>query len=373
MRPQALLVGGTGPTGPLIARGLVERDYEVTLFHRGVHEVDELMDLEHVHGDPHFRETIRDALGERRFDVVVATYGRIMLLAQHFAGRCGQFVSVGGIPVYEGYDAGGLRPRGMAVLTREDGPLVGDDGNDGTARRFARRIREVEELVFELHRSQAFSATHFRYPNIYGPRSLGSRDWSIVRRVLDRRPFVLVPDGGLRIITRCAAANAAHSLLLAVDHPDAAAGEVFNCGDDEQFTAAQWIEMVIDHMDAEVEIRSVASCPSLTGWPIMGAAAEGHALVSTTKIQTRLDYRDVVDPRHALASTVDWLVANPPDLETEQLRPDRFDYDAEDRLAALGSAFAESVAGEGIELCRDKVHLYPHPTAPGTGRDHRGR
>jgi len=35
----ALLIGGTGPTGPPIARGLEARGYDVTILHSGNHEV----------------------------------------------------------------------------------------------------------------------------------------------------------------------------------------------------------------------------------------------------------------------------------------------------------------------------------------------
>ena len=39
---KALVVGGTGPTGPFIVNGLLERGYEVAIFHRGTHEVAEI-------------------------------------------------------------------------------------------------------------------------------------------------------------------------------------------------------------------------------------------------------------------------------------------------------------------------------------------
>ena len=60
---RALVVGGTGPTGPHIVAGLVSRGYDVTVFHRGFHELPELADVEHIHGDPHFRESIDESLG----------------------------------------------------------------------------------------------------------------------------------------------------------------------------------------------------------------------------------------------------------------------------------------------------------------------
>src|SRR5690606_33807159 len=98
--PRALVVGGAGPTGRHTGQGLVDRGFEVAMFHRGTHEVDGMPPVEHIHGDPHYEETIRDALGDRRFDVVIATYGRVRHLAAVLAGRCDQFIAIGGMPVY---------------------------------------------------------------------------------------------------------------------------------------------------------------------------------------------------------------------------------------------------------------------------------
>ncbi|HEY8059842.1 MAG TPA: hypothetical protein VID94_13865, partial [Acidimicrobiales bacterium] len=58
MTPTALVIGGTGPTGPLIAAGLEARGYEVTLFHSGRHEVDEVAHLRHLHGDAFDRSSL---------------------------------------------------------------------------------------------------------------------------------------------------------------------------------------------------------------------------------------------------------------------------------------------------------------------------
>jgi nucleoside-diphosphate-sugar epimerase len=34
---KALVIGGTGPTGPYVVEGLLQRDYEVTIMHGGFH------------------------------------------------------------------------------------------------------------------------------------------------------------------------------------------------------------------------------------------------------------------------------------------------------------------------------------------------
>src|ERR1700692_705404 len=94
---KALIVGGTGPSGPFLANGLIERGYKVTIFHRGTHEIPEIVpEVAHIHGDPHFRETIEAALGDRTFDVVIATYGRIRFVAEALAGKTPCFIAIGG-------------------------------------------------------------------------------------------------------------------------------------------------------------------------------------------------------------------------------------------------------------------------------------
>ena len=59
----ALIIGGTGPSGPFLANGLRERGYKVAILHRGTHEIPEIgPDIEHIHADPHFRETLDPAM-----------------------------------------------------------------------------------------------------------------------------------------------------------------------------------------------------------------------------------------------------------------------------------------------------------------------
>ena len=77
MSQTALVIGGTGPTGPHIVNGLIDRGYETSILHRGTHDSDLIpAHVGRIIGDPHFKETLSEALGDRRFDLIVATYGR---------------------------------------------------------------------------------------------------------------------------------------------------------------------------------------------------------------------------------------------------------------------------------------------------------
>jgi len=123
---KALIVGGTGPSGPFLANGLLERGYQVTIFHRGTHEIPEIVpEVTHIHGDPHFRETIEAALGDRTFDVVIATYGRIRFVAEALSGKTPCFIAIGGVPSYRGLaDPSANFPVGLKVPVPEDAPAA---------------------------------------------------------------------------------------------------------------------------------------------------------------------------------------------------------------------------------------------------------
>jgi nucleoside-diphosphate-sugar epimerase len=320
---RTLVVGGTGPTGPFIVNGLRERGREVTIFHRGTHEIPEIPpDVRHIHGDPHFAETIAAATAGETFDEVIATYGRIRLIAEAFAGKVGRFISVGGVAVYRGFgNARLVKPVGVTAPVREDAPVADDEAEE----RFGMLIAQTEDVVFANHPT----ATVFRYPYVYGPYQLVPREWSIVRRVLDGRRHILLPDGGTTLSTHGWAGNLAHALLLAVDQPEASAGKAYNCGD--------------------------------------------------------LGYRDVLPAPEAIARTARWYAENPADADLEQRLGDPFDYAWEDRMIdAAGAAMAcwegaRRGNGSDGELARSesgrrfRPHPYAHPKEAGVGRDHRGR
>lgn len=327
MGSTALLIGGTGPTGPAIAQGLASRGFEVVVLHRGTHEIDEVAPFEHIHGDVFSEEGLRAAMGERTFDVVVATYGRLRSVAEVLRGRVGHLVSVGGVPVYRGFfDAAVYEPAGLPVPVREDDPLARED-EDGKSYRVAR----TEQLLFEAHPE----ATHLRYPFLYGPRQLAPREWCVVRRIRDGRPFIVVPDGGLTLIPFGYVDNVAHAVMCAIDRPEAARGQVFNVADSEALTIRQVVELITAELGHDWEILSMPAEFAVPARPLMMNRLTTHRVVDTAKLRDRLGYRDVVPAREAVRRTARWLVENPPARGgyEESALQDPFDYRAEDLLA----------------------------------------
>jgi nucleoside-diphosphate-sugar epimerase len=324
----ALVIGGTGPTGPPVVRGLCERGFDTTILHSGAHEPPEIpQEVEHLHTDAFDPDKVRSALAGRTFDVALVTYGRLRRNAEILTGRVGHFLSVGGFPGYRGYmNAPLFEPAGMPVPTREDGPKVADPSEDEKGFRVAR----TEDLVFEAQPD----ATHFRYPWVYGPRQPAPREWSVVRRILDGRPHIILADGGLSLSHFGYVENLAHAVLLAVDQPEIAKGEVYNCGDQEVLTLRQVVDTIALSMNHEWEVVTMPWELAIPARPLVSQPWTQHRIVSTGKIEAELGYRDIVSPREALARTARWLVENPPAPGgfEEFVLQDPFDYVAEDLL-----------------------------------------
>jgi nucleoside-diphosphate-sugar epimerase len=83
---KALVIGGTGPTGPYILEGLVKHGYDTTIYHRGIHEVELPSSVKHIHDDP-FSSDLEGDLEELRFDLVISNYGRLRNIAALMAGN----------------------------------------------------------------------------------------------------------------------------------------------------------------------------------------------------------------------------------------------------------------------------------------------
>jgi nucleoside-diphosphate-sugar epimerase len=339
-----LVIGGTGPTGLPLVQGLVERGLRVTIMHRGLHERDETPDsVEHLHADPYDEHQLQAALEGKTFDVVVAMYGRLRRIAALTEGRVGQFVSVGGVPAYRGWMNPWLPDElGLPVPVAEDAELVRDPADDEKGYRIVR----TEEAVFTHHPR----AAHFRYPYVYGPYQLVPREWLIVRRILDQRDRIVVADGGLTLHHHGFTENLAHALLLAIGQPDAAAGLVFNVGDDEVLSIRQVIELVSAELGHALEVVSMPYELATPARPLVAQPSTAHRVLDLTRVKTVIGYRDAVPARVAIARTARWLAEHPclPGGQEEMVLTDPFDYAAEDRLIAAWYAATAKVGDAGF-------------------------
>lgn len=358
---KVLVIGGTGPTGPFIVEGLLKRGYEVAILHRGTHETDLPAEVEHIHCDPHFPETLERGLDSRQFDLIVAMYGRIRYVAQAVRGHTPRLIAIGGMP-YLALMEGFKRPWGCPVPLAETAPLVTDE----SITKFAYLMTITEQEVMAQHRAGHYAAAIFRYPHIYGPRQLAPCEWSIMRRLLDGRRKIIIPDNGLKLASRGYAENMAHAVLLAVDNPQASAGQTYNVRDESVLSLREWVCLIARIMGCELELVSLPFELARPSRPYAGRA--NHEVLDITKVRAELGYRDLVPAEEAMRRTVTWYLENRPAAggEVEKQLGDPFNYAVEDEGIGEFRQFV-AAARERAPVAYHYRHPYAHPKRPDEG------
>jgi nucleoside-diphosphate-sugar epimerase len=365
----ALVVGGTGPTGPYVVDGLLAKGFQVAVFHTGSHEYPFASEVEHIHADPHFQEPIEGALAGRHFDLTICMYGRTRLLADALVGHSDRVFAIGGVFYkgwVDGYSLHKHKPPGPRPIVYSNPPIpVTEEYELEDTGSFSARAIETERLLRQHHEEGHYASTFFRYPKLYGRRQLGPLEWSAVRRVIDKRTRVLLPDGGLIADSRIYSENAAQMILAAVDHPEASGGQTFNCGDREPVTVREWFEIMGSALDFQFEFESVPM--SLAGPALsygLGPWQAGHRVLSVAKAELLLGYEPVPAPA-ALAETALWYLEHPLASGSEQVQQlgDPFDYELEDRIVA-GIAGVLASFGDELSAIGAYSHPYAHPDKP---------
>lgn len=368
---KTLVIGGTGPTGPFVVNGFLERGHEVAILNRGSHDTEEIpSSVERIVGDPHFEETLRDALSGRKFDQIIASYGRLRVIAGLAGDYTDRLITLGGAPGFRGTrHPDMLFPAGVQVPLPETAPKVESEEEF----RFGYLVRISEDAVMEGHHAGHYSATHLRYPVIYGPRQPMPCEWWVVRRILDKRPHIVLPDGGLTVLSRGYAENMANAVLMAADQPETAAGKIYNCADTRQLTMAQWVEVISEAMDGHLDIVSVPPDYAQPARDMMiGAAHSRHLLFDNFTIRAELGYTDKVPVLDALKRTVAWYLENPPSLNEATESDLATHYETEDKLAAISGGYLAELKKVPVKA-QEFIHPYAHPKKPGEGKDHMGR
>ncbi len=321
---RALVVGGTGPTGPLIVRGLIQRGYDVTIYHRGEHEAPELPTVQgHLHGDPNNPEDLARDLAGSSWDLVCSMYGRLRHVADVCAGRCDRFIGIGSMTGNVPQDLLPF-PEGRAVPVDEAYPRLTERA-PGYERQWA--IADSERQAMAHHARGHFAATMLRYTAIYGPRARGQWLWPAVRRIMDGRPHIIVPGEGTAVSPICFTENAAHQVLCAVDRTESS-GEAFNSVDRKMFYLRDLLQIIAGELGHRWEVVQVHH-------PLAAKLAAGYGRpnrpVDTTKLASLLGYEDVVRQDEAVRQTARWLW----DRRDELVREDTsnpYAYDLEDKL-----------------------------------------
>ncbi|MFC1939722.1 NAD-dependent epimerase/dehydratase family protein [Chloroflexota bacterium] len=337
---KAIVVGGTGASGATVVNGLIARGFEVSIYHRGAHEVDEMAHVPHIHGNPFSLPDLERDLGKETYDLAVCMYGRLRCVAMALAGKTGKFVGLTGGPAYRGFGNPDYAVPGIGVLTDEEYPLT----EDRSAEPRGSAIVYSEREVMQNHKKGNFKAVILRYPGVYGPRVARQRLWPLVRRVLDGRRHVILPGDGSLVRPRGFTDNVAHAVLLACDKEEAN-GQIYNVGDEQNLTIKEITTLIGQTLSHDWEIVEISH--PLAYDLARGYATPSHSMIwDLFKIKHELGYQDVVPVPEAIRRTAQWLVTNRQQIgeQEEALVGNPYAYNIEDKLIASFMSWKKDVS-----------------------------
>ena len=136
-------------------------------------------------------------------------YGRLRYVAEAMRGRTERLICAGGVAVYRGWFDPTQNPDRLPYPIPENAPLTHGPEIDS----FSHLMVQSELAVLESHHLGFYKGTVLRFPMVYGPRQLIPGEWSILRRILDGRKQLIIPDSGLIIESRGYSENMAHAVL----------------------------------------------------------------------------------------------------------------------------------------------------------------
>jgi nucleoside-diphosphate-sugar epimerase len=336
---RALILGGTGLVGRAVAVRLAHGGWQVTVTGRDPENMpNDLITagVSFVAADRRDTSQVAAVFGhgaDLLVDCVCYTADDALKLLP-FARNATSTVMISSKAVY--VDAAGnhsnsdLAPRFDGPI-RETQPTVAPQSIDYNSREGYGANKVAAERVLL---DSGVPVTVLRPSKIHGRGASPPREWVFVKRVLDRRPVVVLAHRGAGIDHTTAAANIAALVEIAAEKP---AARVLNSADPDApsgLQIARTIARLLDHDWHEVLLDGDAVA-NVGRYPWDAA----HPIVLDTSAAVALGYSPVGDYSATVADEVEWLAAaahGGPDAAKLPPKDDPFftrlfDYTAEDR------------------------------------------
>jgi nucleoside-diphosphate-sugar epimerase len=315
---RVFVIGGTGFIGRSVVRSLVSEDHEATVFHRGSTDGDLPASVEHLHGERAELLAHTKTIDRLAPDVVL----HMVPMSGHdaeaavrtFEGRTARMVAISSGDVYR------ARNRLFRVEPGPPDPVPLNEGSPLRSVLYPYRATApthedplyyydkipVERIVMQ---SSALPGTVLRLPVVYGAGDRQHRLFEHLRQMDQGQNAIPIrSDYATWRCTRAYVENVAAAIVLALTNP-AAAGRIYNVGEDSAFHEAEWIRKVGAMAGWRGEVVPVPET-SLPGLPDL--ATEQDLVLDTSRIRQELGFQEVVSLEDGLKHTIEWERAHPP-------------------------------------------------------------
>ena len=320
--PRALVLGGTGQVGVAVARRLLAAGWDVDLTGRNPPRL-EVKGARFIRSDRTSADDLRAAFAsgaDLLVDNVCYTAEQARLVLP-FAAEANATVMLSSKAVY--VDAAGNHAN-SDVRPRFDGPIretqptmaPGDMPYDSREGYGANKV--AAEQVFL---DSGLPVTVIRPSKVHGPGAARPREWHFVKRVLDRRPVVLLAHRGEGADHPTAAANIAALVEVSAAKPGQ---RILNCADPDTPNGREISRTIARHLGHEWDETLVdGDEPGGHPWDVLPAIALDMSAAA------ELGYVPAGDYATTVAEEIDWLVESGRPTD-EEFFESSFDYAAED-------------------------------------------
>jgi nucleoside-diphosphate-sugar epimerase len=337
-----LVIGGTRFIGLATVRLLHEQGHDIAVFHRGQMQSNVPVGVQHILGDraqmQTFKQDFERFAPEIVLDMIPFVEQDARIVMDLFKGIVRRIVAISSQDVYRAYGR---------LLRTEPGPAdpvpLTEDSSlreklypyRGTTMRVSedkqRWMDDYDKIPIEriIMSDPALPGTVLRLPMVYGPGDGQHRLFEYLKRMDDKRPAIIL-DASVASWrwTHGYVENVAAAIVLAITN-ERAAGRIYNVGEASTFTISEWVHAIANATGWSGKIVTVPSDQLPPPFATDMDTAQ-DLWVNTTRIRQELEYRESIDLSEALARTVSWERANPP----QDIDPEQFDYATEDAILA---------------------------------------
>jgi nucleoside-diphosphate-sugar epimerase len=349
-----LVIGGNGFIGTPLVHELLECGHDLSVFHRR-RDAASSRGVGQIEGD---RNRLRDYEAQlRRFaphiiiDMILSSGEQADQLVGLASDLKARVVAISSMDVYrawgvmQGTEPGGLEP--MPIT--EDSPLR-------TARKtYPPELVQTMKSIFtwlnagydKIAVEQAVmrgrsGGTVVRLPMVYGPGDPLHRLHSILKRIRDGRPAIILGEDQARWRgPRGYVRNVAHAIAVA-SVSEAARERIYHVCDEPTLPELEWQAKVVAQTTWGGRLVVLPNRLTPKHLLMLGNASQ-HLVASSERIRSELGYKEPFPINEAIGRTISWEQANLPSGPSLH----QFDYPAED--AALAQAQGFSSDGRKLE------------------------
>jgi len=230
---KVLVIGGTLFIGRLLVEELLKAGHDVAVLHRKPKH-DFPKRVENLLSDRNDAESLQEAIGGRRFEVVFdnvydwergTTAAQVEATVRAVGNRITRYIFLSSVAAY-----------GDGLNHKESDPLAPDYHLEP----YIRNKATTERLLFRMRAVTGFPVVTFRPPFVYGPNNPFYREQFFWDRLRAGRP-VIIPGDGHRLMQFVYVNDLVQAMIRAMVEPRAV-GEAFNIGDSKPVTQVELVE-----------------------------------------------------------------------------------------------------------------------------------